>query len=96
MNWPLWMVFVGLFGVSIAFNECVGIINKRSGNNHPLASFGVVIGTSYTIAGAWLADGDSIGVWTLFLCFVASGLPMIMGDILRWLSRVPRSKNEAS
>ena len=83
--WELWQVAVILAGVSVLYNEAVALVNKRTGGNHPLAAAEVVIGTMYTIAGAWLVDGDCVHLWTLFWCFVASGTPMIVGDVTRWL-----------
>lgn len=73
---------------STLFNELVALVNKRTKGSHPLAAVEVVFGTAYTIAGAWLVDGECIHIWTLFWCFVASGTPMIAGDVARWLGRI--------
>lgn len=88
MNWPLYWVAMILFVVSLAFNELVGLVNIRTKGVHPLAAAEVALGTIYTLGGVWLVDGDCISIWTLLFCFVASGTPMIAGDVFRWLGRV--------
>jgi len=88
VNVPLGWGLVILVSVSFIFDiVVVGPINARSRGDHPLAAAEVALGTLYTILVAWTVDGHNINIWTLLWCFVASGSPMIVGDVARWISR---------
>ena len=87
MHLPIALVMLILFSMSILFNEAVGKINDVSEGQHPLAAVAVAVGVLYTILGAWMVDGDCMSIWTIAWAFLASGSPMIAGDILRWLER---------
>ena len=85
--------FVFLTFSSVVLNALVDWLKAKTGGRHPLTSFLVVVGVSYTVAVALLIDygkypvGDQWYVsWqTLFECFAISGIPMIAGDVGRWL-----------
>lgn len=83
MNLPLALVLLILFSGSILYNEAVAKVNTVSNGDHPLAAAEVAVGVLYTLFGAWLVDGECLGIWTILWCFVASGSPMLIGDIFR-------------
>ncbi len=87
MNVPLGWALVILLSGSIFFNEWVAMVNRRSNGDHPLAAAQVAVGVLYTITMAWAVDGERIGIWTMLWCFVASGSPMLVGDVARWIGR---------
>lgn len=83
MHLPLALVMIILFSGSILYNEWVAKVNTVSNGDHPLAAAEVSVGVLYTLFGAWLVDGSCLNVWTILWCFVASGSPMIFGDVFR-------------
>lgn len=87
MGWPTGVIALGLFISSVIYNEWVALVNHRSHGDHPLAAAEVAVGVLYTMVGAWLVDGGCIRVETILICFVASGTPMIIGDVMRWMMR---------
>jgi len=90
MSFNFWGILLVLVVISVLFNELVAFVNKTTKGDHPLAAVEVVFGVFYTVGGAWLIDGNCIKLWTLLWCFVASGVPMIVGDVTRWLGRMGR------
>lgn len=88
-----WMVYIALVVVSLAYNQIVSYVNRETDGVHPLASLGVAIGVLYTIMGATIIDGTVINVMTLIWCFGASGTPMILGDVARWIFRLSENKS---
>lgn len=84
--------------LSYVLNEVVNILRRETKGAHPLTSILVVIGVLYTLVLAYMVDGFSQShltcgregwlQWTTLLTlFVASGVPMIVGDVMRWLKR---------
>ena len=86
--YPLWIVLILLFIASIVFNEAVSIVNRITNGVHPLAAAEVAVGAIYTLFGSWLAGVKIETILVILLCFVASGIPMIIGDVVRWLRRI--------
>ena len=87
MGWPIAIVAACLVIGSIIYNEWVALVNHRSHGDHPLAAAEVAVGVFYTLLGAWLVDGMCLRVETILICFIASGTPMLVGDIMRWMVR---------
>jgi hypothetical protein len=76
---------IALFAISVGFNWLVDVAERR-GWEEGYVSFFVVLGVGYTVTGA--AIGGLIS-WQdyqyLVLTFVASGLPMIVGSVWRYV-----------
>jgi len=84
----LYIVLIGLFSISWPYNALTDWVHVATKSASPWTSFLVVGGILYTIGGAVLVDGwATINVFTLLACFAASGLPMVVGDVLRYLRR---------
>ncbi len=81
---PAWIVYVGLIAISWVHDEIINLVNDATGGKSPWTAFFVVAGVLYTILAAYLIDGPQINVWTLLFCFAASGLPMTIGDVVRY------------
>lgn len=80
-----WVVVI-LFGISLLYDRGVIRRGDRAGWLEPYTAFTVVAGVLYTLAGVWAVDRKA-AVLT-FWAFVASGTPMILGDLERYLERV--------
>lgn len=83
MNLPLSLMLLILFSGSILYNEAVATVNVKSKGDYPLAAAAVAVGVMYTLFAAWLVDGTCMSIWTILWCFVASGSPMLAGDVFR-------------
>ena len=71
-------VLIGLAGLATGYNVAIG---KRDQRTVP-TSWLVVIGVAFTLAGFALIMGI-VPALVAALCFVASGIPMIVGEHLR-------------
>jgi hypothetical protein len=80
-----WVVVI-LFGLSLLYDRGVIRRGDRAGWLEPYTALTVVAGVLYTLAGVWAVDRKA-AVLT-FWAFVASGAPMIAGDLERYLERV--------
>ena len=79
------IVLAGLFLFGIVFNALVSYTHERFGGKSPLTATFVVFGVGVTLFGAlFLVPWPYIVI--VCLCFVASGLPMWVGDLARYLS----------
>ncbi len=87
------MTLVGLTAVSWWFNQWV----DAQAESDPLGGYAavqVVLGVSYTLTGALAALAALLGVeaavqaiGVVVVCFAASGLPMLVGDMRRGARR---------
>lgn len=83
IDWPLMgAVVFGLFMFGIAYNALVGWIGERK---EGYTSLLVVGGVLITLLGAAIVSWQA-ALW-IVLCFSASGIPMIIGDILRYIHK---------
>ncbi|NOZ27989.1 MAG: hypothetical protein GXP39_08055 [Chloroflexi bacterium] len=84
-------VCVSLAAFGIAYNAMVEYL-EREVPEHGYTSFLVVGGVMVTLIGAAFIVG-LIPALLVSLCFIASGLPMIIGSVWRWLRqrRIDRS-----
>ena len=83
----MWIVLVLLFAASVVFNEIVERINRESKGDHPLAAAGVVVGVAFTLVGVYFLGVPWEYILLVILAFVATGTPMLVGDVGRWLAR---------
>lgn len=83
---PIKRVLAGLFALSLLYDRGVIRRGDRAGWLEPYTAFSVVAGVLYTLAGVWAVDRKAAVL--AFWCFVASGTPMIWGDLERYLERV--------
>lgn len=79
-------IFVALFGLSLLYDRLVIRRGDRQGWLEPFTALTVVVGVLYTLAGVWAVDRKAAVL--VFWAFVASGTPMILGDLERYLERV--------
>ena len=89
MSVDLWIVLVSLFAFAWVYDlYVVTPMNHDGAKRHPLTAIQVVIGVGITLAGAYAAMWDCMtpewAVGVVVACFVASGTPMIIGDVRRW------------
>ncbi len=77
------VVYTGLFGFGIFYNRIVAYTNRKHGQ-HGYTSLLVVFGVFVTLAALSTRIG-AINTLKIAAGFVASGLPMILGDTSRYL-----------
>lgn len=87
--WTIFGLFLALtFAVSVLFDRVITWL-KQHGYDEGYVSLEVVFGVGYTLAAAtlflWLVGADLLPVLVLVAFFAASGLPMIVGDIARYV-----------
>lgn len=82
---PIRRVLAGLFALSLLYDRGVIRRGDRAGWLEPYTAFTVVAGVLYTLAGVWMVDRKAAAL--TFWAFVASGTPMILGDLERYLER---------
>ena len=86
-------VCVSLAAFGVAYNALVAYL-EREVPEHGYTAFLVVGGVMATLIGAAFIVGLT-STLLIGLCFIASGLPMIIGSVWRWLRRrrIDRSRN---
>ena len=77
--------YAGLFILSLLYDRLVIRRGDRQGWLEPFTAFSVVAGVLYTLAAVWAFDRRAARA--AFWAFVASGTPMILGDLERYLER---------
>lgn len=82
---------LALFGVW--YDHAVGRMERRR-EDRGYTAFLVVFGTLVTMTGYMLVLASSALIVTLFACFAASGLPMVVGSVRR--HQVERAREEAA
>ena len=90
-GWKLAAILMGLSVFGIIYNSFVTWL-ERQGHDRGYTALLVVAGVVVTLAAAVLL----VGWWTVMvigLLFVASGMPMILGSIARYVSE--RRRDEA-
>lgn len=78
--------YILLFFVSLLYDRGVIRRGNRQGWLEPFTALSVVLGVVYTLIGVWSVDRKAAG--KAFRAFAFSGLPMIAGDLERYLERV--------
>jgi hypothetical protein len=76
-------VFLGLVLFGIGYNSFISWA-ERQGYTEGFISFSVVLGVVVTLGGMAILNWK--GAVTALCCFAASGLPMIVGSISRYLT----------
>jgi len=80
-GWVFGAVLAALVMFGLAYNALMGILGERK---EGYTSFFVAIGTVITLTGAfYTTQFQPVPIWLMVVCFGASGIPMILGDILR-------------
>jgi Na+/melibiose symporter-like transporter len=80
-GWVLGAVLAALVMFGLAYNTLVEILGERK---EGYTGFFVAIGTVITLAGAfYVTQFHPAPIWVMLACFAASGIPMIVGDVLR-------------
>ena len=85
MNRKEGLAYITLFLTSLLYDRAVIRRGDKQGWLEPFTALSVVIGVLYTLAGAAI---DRKAAARVFLAFVFSGAPMILGDLERYLERV--------
>jgi len=80
------VIYAVLFVCSLLYDRLIIRRGERQGWLEPYTAWTVVAGVLYTLAGVWAVDRKA-AVKT-FWAFVFSGVPMIVGDVERYLERV--------
>jgi len=89
-RWALMGATLVLLAVgSAAFNRWIDALSDAD-PHHGYSAWLVVVGVTYTSLGSAVMMGLLLGWWpavaglvVLFACFVAAGVPMILGDMQR-------------
>ncbi len=84
-NTTTWMVLVGLLAFGCGYNALVAWLEKN-GHDRGYTAFLVVGGCLATILGVGFLLGRDSAL-TVFLCFAASGLPMVVGSMARYAQK---------
>lgn len=84
-------VLAGLFLFGCVYNWLVGQL-ERQGQDRGFTSLLVALGCAVTVGGYGMIVADWRLLALMFGCFVASGLPMIGGSIVRYVRS--RSREE--
>lgn len=82
--WRTLAVGLALVLFGLWYNRKVARL-EGSGDHEGYLSLLVVVGVAVTIAGWIVVTGDLADGLLLLICFAASGLPMIVGSISRYL-----------
>ena len=77
------LAYAGLFGFGLFYNRMVAYMNRKHGQ-HGYTSLFVVFGVFVTLAALSTRIG-AVNTLKIAAGFVASGLPMILGDTNRYL-----------
>lgn len=77
------LAYAGLFGFGLLYNRMVAYMNRKHGQ-HGYTSFFVVFGVFVTLVAVSTRIG-AVNTLKIAAGFVASGLPMILGDTNRYL-----------
>lgn len=77
--------YATLFILSLLYDRLIIRRGDRQGWLEPYTALTVVAGVLYTLAAVWAFDRRAARA--AFLAFVASGTPMIIGDLERYLER---------
>ena len=77
------LIYAALFGFGIGYNKMVAYMNRKHGQ-HGYTSLFVVFGVFVTLAALSTRIG-AVNTLKIAAGFVASGLPMILGDTNRYL-----------
>lgn len=101
-KWAITVIIIAALAiVSYLFNRHID--NSPSIEELPdgQTAWWVVLGTIYTLAGAlgileaWFGWGMALrAVGTVFACFIASGIPMVLGDTYRTSRRRRKPAND--
>lgn len=92
------VALVALLIFGTIYNFIADAIHESSDGKNPWVAWEVVGGTVFTaVVARWLVYGSKLAtpaeatdvVDIILLCFVASGIPMIIGDALRYLRHRP-------
>ena len=83
--WRAVAVSLALVLFGLWYNHEVGRM-ERDGAHEGYVSLLVVIGVAVTVGGWIVVTGDLADGLLLLVCFAASGLPMIVGSIGRYLA----------
>jgi hypothetical protein len=75
---------LGLMMFGIGFNAFVEWLERRPLGHHGYTAFLVVIGVAVTVLASWPIIGFK-AVLTLIVAFLASGIPMVVGSIARYM-----------
>lgn len=79
-------VFVALFLFGVVYNQAVAWLEAR-GYDRGYMAFVVAAGVAITIGGWYCLTHELDGLLLLFGCFAASGSPMILGSVYRYVFR---------
>jgi hypothetical protein len=80
-GWVFGAVLAALVMFGMAYNVLMGNLGERK---EGYTSFFVAIGTVITLIGAfYTTQFQPAPYWVVVACFAASGIPMILGDVLR-------------
>jgi len=82
------MVLLALLLLSIGYDQLVRWMEKQ-GYDEGLTAFQVAVGTTYTVLLSGFVIGWSAALFVL-LCFLFSGLPMIVGATWRYIKKRQR------
>lgn len=85
-----WVIALVLFVVSTLYDVLIIRRLARKNQMEKWTWLTVVGGVGYTLAGFWLLDRRAAVKMFLLFCF--SGLPMSIGDLVRWWEREQNGK----
>ena len=87
MNYETWQVLALLVCGGILYNALVEYVQGQLPNRHGVTAWLVVGGVGWTLVGLLLLT-DLKTFMLALLCFMAAGLPMILGSMRRYLLKV--------
>jgi Na+/melibiose symporter-like transporter len=80
-GWVFGAVLAALVMFGLAYNTLVEFLGERK---EGYTGFFVAIGTVITlIGGFYITEFQPVPFWVMLACFASSGIPMIVGDVLR-------------
>ena len=90
MNNPeTWRVLALLFCAGILYNAVVDYVQRQLPDRHGVTAWLVVVGVGWTLVGLLILT-DTKTFLLAVLCFMASGSPMIVGSMARYLRQMQR------
>jgi hypothetical protein len=91
LNWPIVGALAGLLLFGLAYNHVVAWM-EREGHTEGYTAFLVCIGVGITVLGWGVMTRRWDDMLLLLGCFVASGVPMVLGSVARYMRARARDR----
>ena len=91
LDWTVVGALAGLMVFGVVYNALVAWM-ERQGHTEGYVAFLVALGVAVTLLGWGLITRHWQDVLLLLCCFVASGTPMLLGSVTRYMAQRARDR----